>query len=237
MTLPHPVEAVVFDMDGLLFDTENLYRQAIFTAADELGVAMTTDVFLGFVGTPWAENRRQMLVHFGETYPAEELRLVWMRHFQVLADSALELKPGALELLAHLDDLGLPRAIATSSSHTTVTHHLSRLDLEARFHAVVAAGDYAASKPAPDPFLKAADRLKVDPRNCLALEDSFNGVRSASAAGMMTVMVPDLLQPTSEIRGLCAMVATSLLDVPALVQASWRVSFSAIHPASEAASS
>jgi beta-phosphoglucomutase-like phosphatase (HAD superfamily) len=98
-----------------------------------------------------------------------------------------------------------------------VKHHLAAHDLAHRFHEIVAAGDYARSKPAPDPFLKAAERLGVDPRNCLALEDSFNGVRSASAAGMMAVMVPDLLQPTEEIRDLCALVVGSLHDIPPLL--------------------
>jgi HAD superfamily hydrolase (TIGR01509 family) len=217
MTLPRPVAAVVFDMDGLLFDTEKLYGQAILTAASELGVEMTTEVFLTFVGTPWTHNRRQMLEAYGETYPAEELRVIWMEHFKLLVTDGLDLKPGVIGLLDLLDELEMPRAIATSSSHGTVTHHLGAHGLTDRFHHVVASGDYANSKPAPDPFLKAAERLGVDPRHCLALEDSLNGVRSASSAGMMTVMVPDLIQPTAEIRGLCAGVAASLLDVPALL--------------------
>ncbi|HKV15610.1 MAG TPA: HAD family hydrolase, partial [Reyranella sp.] len=85
-----------------------------------------------------------------------------------------------------------------------------------RFHAVVAFGDYAASKPAADPFLKAAERLAVDPRDCLALEDSHNGIRAASAAGMMAIMVPDLIEPTEEIQRLC-FVMRSLHDVRTLI--------------------
>jgi HAD superfamily hydrolase (TIGR01509 family) len=221
MTLPRPVAAVVFDMDGLLFDTEKLYGQAVLTAATELKIEMTTEVFHTFVGTPWEENMRRMREHYGESYPAEELRVTWMRHFEELvARDGLDVKPGVVALLDLLDELGLPRAIATSSSHGTVDHHLAAHGLTDRFHYAVASGDYANAKPAPDPFLKAATLLGVDPRDCLALEDSFNGVRSASSAGMMTVMVPDLLQPPTEIRGLCAAVATSLLDVPALVRAS-----------------
>jgi HAD superfamily hydrolase (TIGR01509 family) len=227
MTLPYSVAAVVFDMDGLLFDTEKLYGQAILTAARELGVEMTTEVFLTFVGTPWAHNRRQMLEAYGDAYPAEELRVTWMEHFKVLLDDGLELKPGVVELLDLLDELQLPRAIATSSSHGTVEHHLGAHGLRDRFHHVVASGDYVNSKPAPDPFLRAAERLGIDPRHCLALEDSLNGVRSASSAGMMTVMVPDLIQPTKEIRGLCAAVAMSLLDVPALISPSRRGSAAA----------
>ena len=222
MNLPRSVAAVVFDMDGLLFDTEKLYGQAILTAASELDVEMTTEVFLRFVGTPWAHNRRQMLEAYGEAYPAEELRVAWMRHFKLLVVDNLDLKPGVEALLDLLDELGLPRAIATSSSHGTVEHHLGEHGLAGRFHHVVAAGDYTNSKPAPDPFLLAARKLGVDPRDCLALEDSLNGVRSASSAGMMTVMVPDLIQPPDEIRSLCAVVAPSLLDVPALITSSRR---------------
>ena len=217
---PRPIQAVVFDMDGLLFDTEKLYGRAILTAAQELGVEMSTEVFLTFIGTPWAHNRRRMLNAYGESYPAEELRLAWMAHFKLLLNDGLDLKPGVVELLDLLDERGIPRAIATSSSHGTADHHLAAHGLTGRFFHIVASGDYVNSKPAPDPFLTAAERLGVDPRDCLALEDSLNGVRSASSAGMMTVMVPDLIQPTAEIRGLCAAVATSLLDVPALVRAS-----------------
>ena len=119
----------------------------------------------------------------------------------------LALKPGVVELLDVLDELRLPRAIATSSSHRTVRHHLAAHDLAGRFDAVVGSGDYAAGKPAPDPFLTAAERLGVEPRRCLALEDSHNGIRAASAAGMMTIMVPDLLEPTEEIRGSARSIA------------------------------
>jgi HAD superfamily hydrolase (TIGR01509 family) len=124
-----------------------------------------------------------------------------------------------IELLDTLDDLRLPPAIATSSAHRTVQHHLAAQGLVGRFHEIVGHGDYTAGKPAPDPFLKAAERLEVDPRLCPALEDSHHGVRSASSAGMMTVMVPDLLEPTDEIRGLCTFVARDLHEVRSLILA------------------
>jgi HAD superfamily hydrolase (TIGR01509 family) len=122
----------------------------------------------------------------------------------------LAVKPGTHELLDALDALGLPRGIATSSSHKTVQHHLGAHGLGGRFHQIVASGDYAAGKPAPDPYLLAAKRLGVAPPLCLALEDSHNGVRSAAAAGMMTIMVPDLLEATEEISGLCTFVVRDL---------------------------
>ena len=153
----------------------------------------------------------------GAPLAVDEFVAAWVRHFDVLTSTRLSLKPGAIELLDTLDDLRLPRAIATSSSHQTVQHHLTAHDLAGRFHEIVGHGDYASGKPAPDPFLKAAERLGVEPRLCLALEDSHNGVRSASSAGMMTVMVPDLLEPTDEIRALCTFVARDLHEVRSLI--------------------
>jgi HAD superfamily hydrolase (TIGR01509 family) len=228
MTLPRPVKAVVFDMDGLLFDTERLYEKAFISATAQLGHAADSDTFRLLIGAPSAIGRRILLERYGADFRVDDLTSVWMSHYRLLIEVDLPLKSGALDLLASLDEHGLPRAIATSSSHKTVQHHLAFHRLVERFHAVVAAGDYSQGKPAPDPFLKAAERLGVDPRDCLALEDSFHGVRAAAAAGMMTVMVPDLLQPTDEIRALCRVVE-SLHDVPALISSS--------RPASAAVSS
>jgi beta-phosphoglucomutase-like phosphatase (HAD superfamily) len=124
-----------------------------------------------------------------------------------------------VELLDLLDETGVPRAICTSSRRENVERHLAPMGLLARFQAVVAAGDYARGKPHPDPFLAAAACLEVEPASCLALEDSHNGVRAAAAAGMMTVMVPDLLPATPEMRALCVAVAEDLHRVAALVRA------------------
>ncbi len=221
MILPRPVKAVVFDMDGLLLDSERLYARAALAAAREIGCPLEMDVFLKLVGT--TEARRILKDHYGETYPFDDLRVAWGRRVKELLAAELELKAGALELLDLLDELGLPRAIATSSSHATVDDHLSAQGVRHRFPVVVANGDYANGKPAPDPFLMAAARLAVAPHECLALEDSHYGIRAASAAGMMTVMVPDLLAPSDEIRGLCRVVA-SLHEVRDLISSSRRAS-------------
>jgi HAD superfamily hydrolase (TIGR01509 family) len=219
MKLPRTPAAVVFDMDGLLFDTETLYQEAILLAAAEAGHEVSPGFFNRTVGLPWAQSRALLLSHFGEAFPVDEFQATWVRHFWVIAESRLALKPGALELLDTLDRFRLPRAIATSSSRRTVERHLTAHNLTERFDAIVGHGDYERGKPAPDPFLKAAERLGVEPRLCLALEDSHNGVRSASSAGMMTIMVPDLLEPTDEIRGLCAFVVRDLHEVLRLILA------------------
>ena len=197
-------------MDGLLFDTEVLYGRAVLAAAEEVGCAMSRDVFLQLVGRSRELNYAFLRKLYGDDYPLDGLIAAWGRHFRRLAEPGLPLKPGAVELLDRLDALSLPRAIATSSSHPTVAANLDHHDLARRFHAVVAHGDYANGKPAPDPFLVAARTLGVQPELCLALEDSHNGVRSASAAGMMAVMVPDLVPSNDEMKTLCAAVVEDL---------------------------
>ncbi|MGK7865080.1 HAD family hydrolase [Falsiroseomonas sp. E2-1-a4] len=212
---PAPCDAVIFDMDGLLFDSEVLSRDAFLTTARELGHSLAVTDYLELVGRPWALNRVTLQQHLGPD-GLEPFRATWLRHYQGMRPM-LALKPGVTELLDRLDALRLPRAICTSSAHADVAENLALHRLEGRFQAVVAAGDYAHGKPAPDPFLRAAEVLRVAPRNCLALEDSPNGVRAAAAAGMRTVMVPDLLPPTPELRALCHRIAADLHEVRALL--------------------
>jgi len=212
---PAPCDAVIFDMDGLLFDSEVLSRDAFLTTARELGHSLAVTDYLELVGRPWALNRATLQQHLGPD-GLEHFRATWLRHYEGLRPM-LALKPGVMELLDRLDALRMPRAICTSSAHAHVAENLALHGLEGRFHAVVAAGDYAHGKPAPDPFLRAAEVLRVAPGNCLALEDSHNGVRAAAAAGMRTVMVPDLLPPTPELRALCHRIAADLHEVRALL--------------------
>jgi HAD superfamily hydrolase (TIGR01509 family) len=219
MTLPHRPSAVIFDMDGLLFDTEALWQEALLSAAAERGRAIPDEVYDKSIGVRRSQCRDLFLSHFGEDFRFDDFHANWTRHFWLIAENKLALKPGAPELLEVLDQFRLPRAIATSSSRTTVERHLASHGLSDRFDQIVCRGDYENGKPAPDPFLKAAERLEVEPRSCLALEDSHVGVRSASAAGMMTVMVPDLLEPTDELCALCVLVARDLHQVRDLVLA------------------
>jgi HAD superfamily hydrolase (TIGR01509 family) len=220
MTLPHRPRAVIFDMDGLLFDTEALWQEALLSAAAEAGRAIPDEVYTGSIGVRRSQCRDLFLAHFGEDFAFDDFHADWRRHFWLIAEQRPALKPGVAELLDILDQVRLPRAIATSSSRTTVARHLTAHGLTDRFDHIVCRGDYENGKPAPDPFLKAAERLGVEPQSCLALEDSHIGVRSASAAGMMTVMVPDLLEPTDELSALCVLVARDLHQVRDLVLAS-----------------
>jgi HAD superfamily hydrolase (TIGR01509 family) len=217
MTLPRQPAAVVFDMDGLLFDTEALYHEAMLAVAAEAKLAVTTELFMNLVGRPWVTNRRFLLDHFGPNFGVDAFGAAWSAQFRRMAPTRLALKTGVLELLDILDAMRLPRAIATSSMAHNAQHHLAAFDLGRRFDTIVAQGDTARGKPEPDPYLLAAKRLGVAPEWCLALEDSHNGVRSAAAAGMMTIMVPDLLPATDEMLGLCVLVAQDLTVVGQLL--------------------
>jgi HAD superfamily hydrolase (TIGR01509 family) len=212
--LPRPVRAVVFDMDGLLVDSESVFRDSMMHVARAHGRDLPLEVFLRMVGLPGPASRTVAVAHFGEDFPIDDFNeAVWAHARTHHEEIGVALKAGVNELLDHLDAAGLPRAVATSSTHAAVEHQLGRSGILARFQAIVAAGDYARGKPNPDPFLTAAARLGTDPVHCLALEDSHNGVRAAHAAGMMTVMVPDLLAATDEMRERCIAIAESLHDV------------------------
>jgi HAD superfamily hydrolase (TIGR01509 family) len=217
--LPRRPRAVVFDMDGLILDTEVLFRDVMMEASEARGLTLPEEVFLRMVGLPDGGSRAVAMAHFGEDFDFDP----WMQHAWELAHARIEagvpVKSGVTELLDLLEEAGVPRAICTSSRREIVERHLAPAGLLARFQAVVAAGDYARGKPSPDPFLAAAARLGVEPGSCLALEDSHNGVRAAAASGMMTVMVPDLLPATAEMRSLCVAVADDLHAVAALVRA------------------
>lgn len=216
--LPRPVEAVIFDMDGLLVDSEVMFRECMNYVATQYGRALPDSVFLRMVGLPGPVSRVIALDHFGEDFPIDEFNEAVWAHARTRHDTGVPLKPGVVELLDHLDAAGLPHAVATSSSHEVVKLQLGRNGILPRFQSIVAAGDYARGKPHPDPFLTAAARLAANPAHCLALEDSHNGVRAAQAAGMMVVMVPDLLEATAEMRSLCISVADSLHDVQTMLR-------------------
>jgi HAD superfamily hydrolase (TIGR01509 family) len=214
--------AVIFDMDGVLFDTEALYFEALALAAKEFGVEAPVELFADSIGTSSEATRARLRGHFGDAVDMDALWKSASGHFDHLADTRLCMKPGVVELLDLLDRLRMPAAIATSSKPEKVAHHLGAHGLQRRFRAVAAAGSYARSKPHPDPFLTAAGLLGTDPDLCIALEDSHTGVRSAASAGMMTIMVPDLLEANDEMRGLCAHVAQDLHEVSGLIDAAVR---------------
>src|SRR5262245_2946940 len=147
MTLPRKAHAVVFDMDGLIFDTEPLYRDAMISAARESGHDMKLEVYHGTIGLSVEATRTLLSEHFGKGFDFAAFWETASKQFYEMVGSQLCLKAGVVELLDVLDGLCLPRAIATSSHHEDVRRHLAQHGLLDRFQTIVAQGDYLRGKP------------------------------------------------------------------------------------------
>jgi len=199
----HRIEAVVFDMDGVLLDTETVYREAAFHAAARIGIDWTDEIHRLTIGVPGDTADRMMREKFGAAFPLDEFYIHWRAFLDEAWTRGIPVKPGVVEFLDHLAARKLPAAVATSSGRRIAEDHLGKAGLLPRFSALVTRDDVTHGKPHPEPFLTAASRIRVAPEACLALEDSHNGVRAAHAAGMVTIMVPDLLDPIAEIEALC----------------------------------
>ena len=209
------VQGVIFDMDGLMFDTERLWDTLWEPACQRLGLPLPADMprFLaGGRGLAGDNLRRHVAEYISGAEPQKILDTVWQ-----LADErfsrGVPCKPGLKELLSTLEDMALPRIVASSSPRNMIEMNLQTTGTARYFHDVVCGADVQHSKPAPDIFLEAARRLGVDIHHCLVLEDSFNGIRAGHAAGAVTVMVPDMAQPTPEIAQLYTSRCQSLLEV------------------------
>lgn len=217
MMLPRPPAAVVLDMDGTLLDTESIYIRTFLETATALGFPLPESFLHSLVGLPGSEFQARLRAHLGEAFPYAEHRQRYLARRTELLDQGIPIKPGALELIAHLEETRTPMAIATAATRVNAEENLRRSGLWDRFGVVLTRDDVAQSKPAPDLFLQAAAGIGIDPVLCLAVEDSHNGVRAAHAAGMMTVMVPDIVAATEEIQAMCVAVVESLHEVRRLV--------------------
>lgn len=210
------VAAVVFDMDGTLIDSESVYRAAVTHALAALGLAADEAFLHGLGGLAGPAVNAHIRACFGDDFPFESFRSHYAARRDALMAAGIPLKRGAVEALRFLAGRGLPLALATSSMRATALAHLGRLELLAHFKVLVTREDAPRPKPAPDLYLAAAERLGVAAADCLAVEDSRTGAEAALAAGMMTVMVPDLAPPTPELEARCVAVQSSLLELPAL---------------------
>ena len=214
-----PIRGVLFDMDGVVIDTEKLYTRFWMEASRELGHPMTFAQALQMRSLGSRESQEKLDSFFGPgVLPYGELRgrrIELMEAF--IAANGVEAKHGIRELLAHLKEKGIPCAITSSSSISVIRRHLGSLGLLEGFDALCSGKDVPMGKPAPDIYLSGAATLGVNPENCLAIEDSPAGIESAWRAGCMAVIVPDQDQPGDEVLTRAFAKADSLIDVMELI--------------------
>ncbi len=216
--LPFLPQAVVFDMDGLMLDSERAILNCLQRAAREQGHDLPQSLWLQMVGNGEAVCHALLHKHLDA---GQARALLDRAHalYEVVVDAGVPLRPGIVELLDWLQVHGIPRAVATSTKRPLALRKLRMAGLLDRFDAVCTSSDVAHPKPAPDVYLLAASALGVDPACCLVLEDSPTGVRAALAAGMTPVQVPDMLAPDEEVRALRHRIVDSLGDAQRLLEA------------------
>lgn len=213
------VKAVIFDMDGLMFDTERLWDTLWEPACKELDLPLPPDMAKFQAGGRGlaGDNLRRHVAQYIPGDPQKVLDKVWQLADERFAQG-VPCKPGLKELLSYLEDLGMPRIVASSSPRTMIELNLQTTGTARYFHDIVCGNEVKLCKPAPDIFLEAARRIKVDIHDCMVLEDSHNGIRAGHASGAETVMVPDLLPVTDEMRSLYDDCCKDLFEVKAKME-------------------
>lgn len=208
------VKAVIFDMDGVLFDTERLCMDSWIAVAGEEKIPDMEAFFPSCIGRNLTDTKALFREFYGDTYDYEQFRRrasAWFHDF--VEKNGIPVKKGVREILDFLRQGGYRIGLASSTSRPSVEEHLLRAQIRQYFQSLTTGDMVEHSKPRPDIYLMACDSLGVKPGEAMAIEDSPNGIRAAHSAGMIPVMVPDLIAPDQEMRDKSALICEDLLEV------------------------
>ncbi len=207
-------EAVIFDMDGVIFDSEVCVIEAWKAVAEKHGIKDIEEACMACLGLNKAATERVMHDRYGEEFPYRKYNKEMAQVYHERYDGGrLPMKPGVLGLLSFLKQQGIKTALASSTRTEVVRSELTDAGIIGYFDEIVCGDTVERSKPFPDIFLKACERLSVNPEKSVGIEDSFNGIRSADAAGLFVIMVPDLMQPDEEIKSKADRIFKNLMEV------------------------
>ncbi len=213
------IELIIFDMDGLMFDTEKISYIAWNEAANKYNYKISRDLFEKTVGTNLTKTKEIYLEHFGESFPFDLIRNERVKiSDEFIKANGVPIKEGLYELIQYLNKSKIKKAIATSTSRRRASNLLSLVQIDGFFDYILCGDEIKNSKPNPEIFLKVADKLKCNPNKCLVLEDSELGVIAAYQAGMIPIIVPDLKEPSKEIQSFIFSRMDNLLDVKSFLQ-------------------
>lgn len=212
--------AVIFDMDGLLFDTEMVYYEATQMVADKMGFPYDKEFYLRFLGVSdeevWA-NYHEIFAEYGRETVQRFIDESFQETLTRFASGNVQLKPGVMELLDFLEEQKIPKVVASSNQRKVIELLLENNDLLTRFDTIVSAENVKRAKPDPEIFLLAQQKLGTTKENTLILEDSQNGILAAEAAEIPVIMVPDLLEPSAELADKTVAVVSSLHEIPTFI--------------------
>ena len=206
-------KAVIFDMDGVIFDSERLVLDCWEKVGEKYHLANIREVFIECIGTNKEKTKEIVYEHYGESFAydkfSKEASLIF---HDVVNSDGLPVKNGVRELLEYLKQNEVPVGLASSTRLAVVEEELKQAGLYDYFQVVVGGDQLKRSKPHPDIYLMACEKMKVQPKDAYAIEDSYNGIRAAYSAGMIPVMVPDILPATEEMQKMSAIVLKNLLQ-------------------------
>ncbi len=212
-------KAVIFDMDGVIFDSEKLVVECWVETADKYGIPDIEMLCKRCLGLNRVATKEVYLQHFGQDFPYDRYKQEMSDLYHKRArEGALVMKPGVVELLTFLREEGVKTALASSTREEVVRWELSYAGIIDFFNEIVCGDMVSRSKPDPEIFLKACELLGVKSNEAFAIEDSYNGIRAAHAGGLRPIMVPDLAEPTAEMEELSEIILPSLLETMEYIQ-------------------
>lgn len=210
-------ELVIFDMDGLIFDSERLFMKCLIEEAAKHGYTITKDMYIDTMGLAGDNLVKKMYSYFGDDYPfrliSEQARASMNNIVNI---QGLPVKKGILPLLKHLQDKEISCCVCSSSPERYVEAYLDRAELSTYFQYIAGGDMVKRSKPAPDIFLLACEHFNISPEKCVVLEDSYNGICAACNANIPAICIPDLKIPDEEMTKKAALIVESadrLIDI------------------------